>query len=232
MANPGRDVHDVQADDVLAPRRQQEITQLLDVLHRFRPTKIAIEADPRGPRIRQYADYLAGRYILTRDESDQIGFRLARMLGHRTIYPVDVDGEFPYARVRNYAKANGLTAAFAALDARMGARVQAQGEYLRSHTVLETFASLNADSTVAQDVADYFAVVPFGEPDEYAGPDLLAAWYQRNIRIFHNIRALIREPTDRVLVIYGAGHLGWLRQDVTNDATARLRTLGDLLGSR
>jgi hypothetical protein len=67
--------------------------------------------------------------------------------------------------------------------------------------------------------------VPFGDPDDYAGSDLLAMWYQRNIRIYRNIIALVDSPEDRILVIYGAGHLGWLRQDVANDAAVRLRKL-------
>jgi hypothetical protein len=85
---------------------------------------------------------------------------------------------------------------------------------------------------VTKDVAEYFAIVPFGEQWEYAGPDLLASWYQRNIRIYHNIVALIDSPNEKVLVIYGAGHLGWLRQDIGNDATVRLRKLADLTGQK
>src|SRR5919201_1751390 len=40
MNNPGRDIHSTQVDDVLAPKRQQEMAELLAVLGRFRPTKI------------------------------------------------------------------------------------------------------------------------------------------------------------------------------------------------
>jgi hypothetical protein len=79
-------------------------------------------------------------------------------------------------------------------------------------------------------VSLYFAVARFGEPFEYAGPDLLAAWYQRNIRIYHNIVALIDSPAEKILVIYGTGHLGWLRQDIADDTSVRLRKLGDLSG--
>jgi len=42
MANPGRDIFNTQADDVLAPKRQREIAQLIDVLKKFHPTKIAV----------------------------------------------------------------------------------------------------------------------------------------------------------------------------------------------
>ncbi|HEV8149536.1 MAG TPA: DUF5694 domain-containing protein [Gemmatimonadales bacterium] len=231
MANPGHDVHNMQADDVLSPRRQQDIAQLIEVLKKFHPTKIALEAAVGSKRVGQeYSDYLAGKYTLSRNEIDQLGYRLAKELGHHAVYPVDQDGDFPYLRVVNYAKANGLAEKFSALEARTGTMVKEQGDFLQSHTVLETLEYLNADSSVAKGVAAYFAFVPYGEPWEYAGPDLLAAWYQRNIRIYHNIVALIDAPSDRILVIYGAGHLGWLRQDIANDATVRLRKLADLIG--
>lgn len=228
MANPGHDIHNIQADDVLSPKRQQEITQLIGVLKRFHPTMIAIESDPDGPRPQQYADCVAGKRELTRNEIEQIGFRLAKELGDSTIYPVDVDGDFPYERVVNWAKANGKVAAFDSLEALTGARVQAQNEFLRSHTVLETLEYMNADSSVAKDVAAYFAWVPYGDRWEFAGSDLIAAWYQRNIRIYHNILALIKSPNDKILVIYGAGHLGWLRQIIANDTSVSLRKLADL----
>src|SRR5205823_4480694 len=40
MANPGHDIHNMQADDVLAPQRQQEMAQLMEALKKFHPTKI------------------------------------------------------------------------------------------------------------------------------------------------------------------------------------------------
>jgi hypothetical protein len=233
MSNPGHDIFNLQADDILSPQRQQEIAQLLEVLKRFRPTKIAIEADVGSQQVRrEYSDYLAGKYILSRNETNQIGYRLAKELGQSAVYPVDEGGEFPYQRVVNYAKANSLTEKFNAIEASTGTRVKEQSDFLRSHTVLETVQFMNSDSAVARDVASYYAFVPYGDPFDYAGPDLLALWYQRNIRIYHNIVRLIESPNDRILVIYGAGHLGWLRQDVADDATVTLRKLADLTGQQ
>ena len=79
FANPGMDGTNTKMDDVLAPKRQREIEQLVTQLKAFQPTKIAIEADPaRDTRVNaSYQDYLAGTYELRRNESDQIGFRLA-----------------------------------------------------------------------------------------------------------------------------------------------------------
>ena len=232
MANPGRDVFNMKADDVLSPKRQAEIGELLEVLKRFKPTKIAIEStvyEDRRPK--QYAEYLAGKYTLTQNEIEQVGFRLAKELGLKAICPVDIDGEFPWQRVINYAKATGQSQTMDQIQSEIGEMVKEQDAYLHSHTVLETLLYMNDDQKVAQDVGFYFREARLGEPGDYAGPDLLASWYQRNIRIFNNIARIIESPNERVLVIYGAGHLGWLQQDVSNDPALRLRKLSEFVGS-
>ena len=231
MANPGHDIYNMKADDVLSEKRQQEIAQLIEVLKKFHPTKIAIEADPGSEKVKQqYSDYVAGKYTLSRNEIDQIGYRLAKELGHPAVYPVDEDGDFPWPRVVDYAKANSRKDKLDVISAEWGTMVKEEGEFLASHTVLETLVYMNSDAKAAKDVATYYALVPFGEPFDYAGPDLLAAWFQRNIRIYHNIVNLAEGPNDRILVIYGAGHLGWLRQDIANDASVKLRKIGEFAG--
>lgn len=233
MESPGRDIHNAAVDDVRAPKRQNEIAEVIAVLKRFQPTKIAVEASVISGRVRrEYADYLAGKYTLTANEIDQIGYRLARELGHRDVYPVDVDGDFPFYRVRNYAIANDRKASFDAAQAAVGARVKAQSRFLATHSILEYLRLLNADSSSARAVAEYYAgYMPFGEPWEYAGADLIASWFQRNLRIYHNVRALITSPEDRILVVYGSGHLGWLRQIVAGDAAVSLVRLEDIVGT-
>src|SRR5438132_249999 len=77
MANPGHDIFNMQADDVLAPKRQAEVAQVIAALEKFHPTKIAVEADVYSDGTpKRYADYLAGKHELTRNEIEQIGFRL------------------------------------------------------------------------------------------------------------------------------------------------------------
>lgn len=229
MANPGRDIFNTQADDVFAPKRQAEIAQLIEVLKKFQPTKIAVEADPWGPRKGQYADYLAGKYTLTRNEIDQIGYRLAKEVGHKTVYLVDADGEFPYPRLVNYAKASGRSKELDAMMGGIGERVKAQSAYLASHTILETLLYLNADDYVAQDVGFYYRQAGFGEPGDWAGADLLSEWFKRNIRIYSNVMQLSGSPNQRVLVVFGSGHLGWLRQNFDGNPDLRLRRLEEFV---
>ncbi len=64
MSNPGLDVNNIKADDVLAPKRQAEIADFVAQIKRFKPTKIAIEVPAENTKIAEaYAQYLK---IITR----------------------------------------------------------------------------------------------------------------------------------------------------------------------
>ena len=228
MSNPGRDIVNMQADDVFAPKRQAEIAEVIAVLKKFHPTKIAVEAGFDNDAIsKRYGDYLVGKHELSRNETEQIGFRLAGELGQKTVYPVDVDGEFPFPRLVDYAKARGRTKEFDALMGEIGDSVKATNAYLASHTVLETLLYMNSDDQVAEAVGFYYRQAHLGEPWNWAGADLVSDWFRRNMRIYSNVIRLADSPNERVLVIFGAGHLGWLQHNFANDPTVRLRKLAE-----
>jgi hypothetical protein len=229
MANPGHDIYNMQADDVLAAKRQAEITELINVLKKFQPTKIAVERDPGDDRLKDYADYLAGKHELTRNEIEQIGFRLAKELNQKTIYGVDADGDFPYQRLLNYAKGSGRSKELETIMNGFGDGVKAQGEYLASHTVLETLLYMNADEKINKEVGLYYEMAHVGEANDWAGADLVADWFRRNMRIYSNVVQLMQSPNERVLVIFGSGHLGWLQHDFQSDPTIRLRKLTEFI---
>lgn len=228
MDNPGRDIFNMEADDVLAPKRQAEIRELLDVLTRFHPTKIAIEADSDSPKIKQYQDYLAGKYELGRDERDQIGFRLAKELNLPKIYGIDADGDFPYLAIQDYAKAHGREKELESLMEQVGKRVRDENEFLKSHSVLQMLLRMNSSEAVRRGLAGYAMFAHFGEEYNYPGARLLTEWYRRNMRIHTHLLNVI-EPGDRVLVIFGAGHLGLLRQAVQTDPILKLRTIEEFV---
>ncbi|MEA2490406.1 MAG: hypothetical protein QOH21_2198 [Acidobacteriota bacterium] len=78
--NPGLDLVKSEVPDVMAPERQKEIASIVDQLAAFKPTKILVEwpADQAAELERRYADYRAGKYELTRSETYQLAFRLAK----------------------------------------------------------------------------------------------------------------------------------------------------------
>jgi SAM-dependent MidA family methyltransferase len=105
--------------------------------------------------------------------------------------------------------------------------VKAQNDYLKSLSVLETLLDMIRDDKTAQDVGFYYRQAHLGEPGDWAGADLVSDWFRRNLRICRNVVQLVESPNERVLVIFGAGHLGWLRHDFESDPSIRLRKLAE-----
>ena len=231
MDNPGRDIVNVKVDDVLAPKRQAEMRELLDVLLRFRPTKVAFEATSDSPKLKMYEDYLAGKHELSRDEREQVGFRIAKELKLPKVYGIDIQGDFPFRPVEDYAKAHGREKELQSLMSQVGKMVAEENDYLKSHTILQSLLQRNSAAAVRRNLASYAMFAHFGEEDDYAGAELLTEWYRRNARIHTHLLQII-SPGDRVLVIYGSGHLGLLQQNVQADPTLKLRTLEEFAGSQ
>jgi hypothetical protein len=232
MDNPGQDLHNTKADDVVTPKRQAEIEELTAVLARFRPTKIALEWDAgdQAGLDRVLGEYEAGQRQLTRDERQQVGMRLAKLAGLKKIYAIDTMWDFPYGSLVNWAKANGRSAELEAIDHMGAEQSKADEGYLTSYTVLDMFRRLNSSESIAESAANYARLGHFGDDNDPAGARLLTRWYERNTFILTSLLGVI-EPGDRIFVLYGAGHQALLRRFIADDPTLKLRTLEELLVS-
>lgn len=222
FANPGLDVVKVEVADVLSPAKQAEIRSIVEALARFRPTKIAVEQVPAtAPRLDSaYRAYRASTHQLTRDETEQLGFRLAAMLEHPRLYPVDHRGEFPFGPLMQYAAANDT--AFVSEVNREMARITAESnQQHRDLTIPQILRAANDPADLARGHAFYMRVAEVGAGDSYVGANLLARWYERNIHIFSNLQR-VAEPGDRILLIIGSGHAPILRELVSADVRLTL----------
>jgi Family of unknown function (DUF5694) len=230
MANPGRDIFNLKVDDMRAPKRQTEIAAFVKNLKAFHPTKIAVEAPLGDEKINQnYRDFLAGSYELTANETNQIAFRLAKELGHKQVYPIDVMGDFPFEAVQEFARKHGKEQLLSEITASAPRELEQESNILKNGTVTDLFRHINADQQIREGNAFYMGMARFAGNGEYPGPDLMAEWYRRNARIFSNLRNIIDSPDDRVLVIYGAGHEYWLQRDVLDSDDLVLERLSDYI---
>ena len=78
--NPGLDVAKFKNADILSAERQKEVMDVVNKLKAFAPDKIFIEAAPESQAKidSQIVQYKAGKLALTANETQQLGFRLAK----------------------------------------------------------------------------------------------------------------------------------------------------------
>jgi hypothetical protein len=212
FANPGLDLHNVISDDVTKPGRQAELKALAAALAEFRPTKIMVEriaktADMEDPN---YAAFTTDQLGTNPDERVQIGYRIAHQLGHKRVYAIDVQGEFPYGKVVEFAKANGREARLSALSGEVGTAVRAFNEMQARHSLATLLIGYNDPRGFQSGIDGYYELLKFGDGANQPGAELNAMWYMRNARSWTKLTSLT-EPGDRVLVIFGGGHNYWLR---------------------
>lgn len=228
MNNPGRDVHNVKADDVLSERRQREIAEVATLIAHYRPTKVMVERDiaTRDETSRQYTESCAGRRPLARGEAEQLGFRIACALHLATVYAVDQDALTPVVdeEAINWPKAIERHHQQDRYEAYMaaGKALNDEGQRrMQRDTIVEILRWYNADTWLHRNAASYYQVGLFGTHDDPAGASWMQYWYGRNLAIFNNI-ARLSEPGDRILVIYGAGHGNMLRQLASDSGAYRV----------
>jgi hypothetical protein len=216
FANYGRDVVKSQVPDVLEPQRQKEMVAVAEALARFNPTKIVVEwpIDKQAELDDLYQQYRAGSYVLSRSETDQLAMRLAAKLGHPRIHAVDWNkmppGEVADFDWEQWAENHGQQPRLAAMrDMKQTKQTDAQ---MRSSAVGEWLVQRNRPEQLESDNRRYFDYAMLGDAVNNPGANWLANWYGRNLKILANLVALADKPGDRVLVIYGSGHIFPLRQ--------------------
>ena len=218
FANPGMDVVNIDVDDVLAPKRQSEIADLANSLATWAPTKIAVENEAEPPTLSMPAFKDAASLLTTsRNESIQIGYRVALKLGHTAVFGYDEQSEagepdyFPLGQVQAFADANAKSDDLAALFAEVETMAAEQNENLSKQSIAESlFVHNDGDALARLHDRLYYSMLRFGNGKEQPGAELNAYWYMRNAKMFAKID-MIAQPGDRVLVIAGSGHATWLR---------------------
>ena len=213
--NPNQDQFNVASDNILSEKRQKELDVLAAQLATFKPTHIALEFNKNDSALdKRYQDYLNGKYQLAASEREQIGFRLARMLGHQHIYSVDE----PSIQL-NFEPSNELEAEFSPLLQELtetGNKVIGQiNKWVQEKSVGAVLSELNSDELDKMNIDLYYRfLLPIGKGNVQPGVEGVTSWYKRNLFILKNIKDLITadKSEKKVLVIFGQGHTAMLKQ--------------------
>ncbi len=200
--------------DVLEDKYQDEIEEIIEKLAKFKPTAIALEIfpDKQNETNDNYIKYLNKEYNLNRTEREQLGFRIAEKMNLKKIYCVNEWGDFD----------SDINKLFSDEDK---TELDKFGEYIKSNTVvdnnsvfkeegvLEELRRLNNPERIKNELGIYL-MCPFkyeSKEGDFLGVKFeTGRWFSRNLKILRNIQRIPLESDDRLLIIYGAGHLNLL----------------------
>ena len=221
--------------DVLCTEHQQEIAQITKHLLQFAPDAVAVEAPVHAQSDLdssyahfQLADFdneakmrcntlgsihiYGGVYPITyTNESVQIGYRLAKMAHLPTIHGIDEDASLDMSCLQ-YATPQ-CQQAKSALEQDLSSH---EGDSLPD--LLRYF---NSERYSLLHHSIYIQANAIQLDNEPIGTKMVADWYVRNLRIFHNLQMLSRQ-NKRIFVLYGAGHLQLLKSLILADQNMTL----------
>ncbi|WP_336516734.1 DUF5694 domain-containing protein [Pollutibacter soli] len=216
---PGLDAHktdDQDKIDVLKDPKKAEVTALVEYLKKFKPTKIAIEAFPGWNATNKLREYNQGGLRDKRDERIQIAVRLASELKLDTLYSIDAES---FDNELSKLDTNYFTKLFADYDFDNSDPYNAmykkwliyEDKLPSKMTLLDYFKRINSKESHRLGYGAY--LIGDYKLDDTRGADILSVWwYNRNLRIFRNLQRLSKDPTERILMVFGNGHAAVLRQ--------------------
>lgn len=202
--------------EVLTLENQESIQKLVEVLADYQPTKIVLELEPsQQTQIDQYYRKFLIDSLDLSDKSNevyQLGFRLARVLGHKKVYLFDDQTEyigsltdFTFKSFVDYAKENDK-GFYDRYEKNLIDNFEQHQKMLGQQSLYDRIAlmnSLRAQKMNAQRMHMYELRV--GIQKSWIGPDWVARYYQRNLRMAANVLKM-EETGDRILIIVGDNH--------------------------
>lgn len=204
--------------DVLKEPKKSEVTELVEYIKKFKPTKIAIEAKPEyshtwNERLREYK---TGEHRDKRGERYQLAMRIADDSGIDTLYTVDAtalsndlwkkDSTF-YKSLTNKIDLNLQDPYWDMAKQYFDYREK----QMKKTKILDVIKNMNTREAHNANFGLYLTG-SFSSGEGQGADNFSMWWYNRNARIFANIINITESSNDRILVIFGNGHAALLRQ--------------------
>jgi hypothetical protein len=216
---PGLDVMKIKDEDkidVLLEPKKTEVTEVVEYIKKFKPSKIAIEAFDSWNATDKLKEYNKGGFRDERDERYQLAIRVASELKLDTLYSINAqsyDNELMKLDTIYFEKL------FRDFD------FKSDDPY---NELYEKWFTEDSKNIPKVHLLDYLKHINSKESHQYGygvylvgdfkldnsrGADILSIWwYNRNLRIFRKLQEITEDPNDRILIIIGNGHAEILRQ--------------------
>lgn len=222
------------SDDVTTEQRQLQLSEIIEYIIRYCPTKIAIERTRFEQSVvdSEYSKFRLGTFQLTSHECHQIGFQVAKQLGHDRLYAIDIKNEqndatigdvFDFAKQHQKELHRKMNNVYQNLNDELQHR-------LETTTLRQVLLWLNQENILQEVHQPYLWMTQVGDDDNRIGLNWVSRWYERNLTIYSN---LMKNTTsdDRWLVVYGHGHATLLREFLQDNGTVTVVPVSDVLYS-
>ena len=213
-------------------RRQDDMRNLVSQVAAFMPTKILVEY----PKTRQkrldeyYTGYLSGDDTLRVSETYQVGFRLAKDLGHAKLYAIDYNVDLPADGLVEFLQRHDRMAEFEQFIQDIRGYVANENRILDTMSISAYLARTNVDSVDRLTNETYIGhALSWGDSIHEAGARFASTWWERNFVILKNIAETIESNNDRILVIIGSGHRAVLKDLVIDRSDMEYVEIGEYL---
>lgn len=216
------------AYDVLTEKNQADITKLCEIIKNQKPDKIFIERMPEFEYMNKM-DSLYQAYNLTdtarrRNEIRQVAFRVAKELGHKTVYSCDHPGQYGYyyGILEEYAGKNDQVDMLNYIGpgiTKPASVVINADSLLLNVDLLEYMRWLNSKEVQSASHAHYINLYPqLGNTNVFEydstyfmGAELTADWYRRNIKIYSKMITQLDYTENAIFLIMGNDHIPIIR---------------------
>jgi hypothetical protein len=186
--------------------KQNEIIELVDFLAAFNPSKIALEWE-KSEQEELDKGFAKNEENYEMHEIEQVGFRLAAKLNHKTVFAVNWAGRLTQEEIviLNQSIQEDYPDVLQAVEA-FGEK---SGVIISDQTLLEAYRKLNNPELTKELEEMYLSFLAVEKNGHNLGVSFLSKRMERELTIVKNIGEILEKPKERILLIVGGDHL-WL----------------------
>ncbi len=242
--NPGHDLAKTETFDVMSDQSQRELDFITDKIRAFAPDKIFVEWPYKEQEALDtlydlykkgsYFNYVQKKYpksnFYTQNEIFQLAFRAGKKAGVQRIYAVDYQMDFPFDSLRAAMQKAGQIELRKTIDEKIRELGKRDNALRRQLTLTQLLLEVNKNTSRAENLGLYLGYLNRGGAlHDFTGPEVVNAWYRRNLYMYSLIQKMTEDKDRRVVVIIGSGHAAVMKHYIETDGQFKVVELSDLI---
>lgn len=232
FSNPGLDVVKHDEINVLTTENQAYLQAMTKrIAEEFKPTAVMLECAlaSQAKVDKEYAAYLKGEYVLSVNEIDQVGYRVAKQAGLARVTCFDEREVQWEAEALHKVMPESDPALQKEFESTVQDLVAEFNQLSATLTLREMLREMNSVHRDSQNKSFYLLTNEVGAMGEgFYGADSSASWWHRNFRMYANVQK-IAQPGARVLVLAGQGHTAVMKDLLELDQKRQAKSILPML---